>query len=161
MKRWLTTIIVAGVVVFNPVTIFVAWIGTAQWSNNHPETGTNLSAVDWLPASASDISYWKTYSWSAWEFTMKEEEFRKWASRYELREISGAQSIERFSWIQFWRSHRDYDGDAWEEEEREKRKHVATVRNGLFATERRKDGGGYKLVFDRETNRVYHQSNPR
>jgi hypothetical protein len=154
MKRWQTAIIVAAVVVSNTVTLGIVWFREVQWSNNHPETGTKLSAVDWLPPSASDISYWKTYSWSAWEFTMNEEEFPP----YELREIDDIQSIERFSWRESLRSRQGSDGDSWEQEER---RHVATVRNGLFATERRKDGGGYKIVFDRETNRVYHQSNPR
>ncbi|RBP40421.1 hypothetical protein DES53_108128 [Roseimicrobium gellanilyticum] len=157
MKRWLKKIIVAAVVVFNPLTIFVAWIGTAWLSNNRPETGTNLSAVDWLPQSASDISYYETYSWTAWECTMSEEDFRKWASRYELREISGALSIERFSWREAWRTHLGSGRDSWEEE----RKHVATVRDGLFAAKYWENGGGYKLVFDRETSRVYRQSNPR
>lgn len=138
MKRWLTTIIVAIVLIFNPLTLFVAWIGTAWWSNTHPETGMNLGSVDWLPRSASDVSYWETYSWSAWECTMGEEDFREWGTRYKLQEIKYAQSIERFSWMEFSRSSQDSDGDAWD---KERQKHVAIVRKGLFATERRENGG--------------------
>lgn len=47
--------------------------------SREPEIGVNISSVDWLPASAREISYFRSYGYTAYEFKIKESEFRDWA----------------------------------------------------------------------------------
>jgi hypothetical protein len=88
---------------------------------------------------------------------MNESDFRQWASGDDLKEIVERREIERFSWWEFRRT----GPKQYEDYILEERHHLASVSNGLFAVDRQRDGGGYHVVFDRDKNRVYFQSNPR
>lgn len=161
MKRKL--VIVALVLMLNPLTLLFLAIGGMWWSDTHPDTGVNVPSVGWLPESASNVSFYRTYSWTAYEFDIDEAGFREWARRFggELEPFSDGCRIERYSWREFCRSQASttVDGDAYYEEER---KHYAYVRNGLcyrYINER--NGGGVHVVYDRDAGRAYCQSNPR
>lgn len=142
---------------FSGIFVF-GWLGIGAWENANPEQGENQARVDWLPENASDISYYRAYSWKAWEYSMNESDFREAATRYNLREITEEQVIPRYSW---WTFRNTNNAKNYKDFFAEESKHYAKVRNGLFASERQADGGGFQLVFDRDQSRVYFQSNPR
>lgn len=153
-----TTLIVIAVLVFNPATLILGWIGMMLWGDSNPERGENQAHVDWLPETASDISYYRSYSRKVSEFSMNESDFRKWASGSDLKEITDRHEIRRFSWWEFQTTRpKQYDETYF----REERHHIAVVTNGLFASYRQSDGGGNYRVFDRDKNRVYFESNRR
>ena len=135
------------VVLLSPFLAVVGWIASAAWSNDHPERGVAEPGVDWLPAGASDVSYFKTYSFSAYEFHISEDGFRAWATEVELCEISAPVSIERYN---------RWDPQVSSSEQ------MATITQGLWGeTPRRGNGGGTRMVFDRETGTAYFQHSPR
>lgn len=128
------------------------------WKSANPDRGENLAQVDWLPETASDISYYRTYNLKVSEFSMNESDFRKWASDSDLKEIKDRQEIRRFSWWDYQKTRpKQYDETYFREEQN----HIAIVTNGLFSSYRQSDGGGNYTVFDRDKNRVYFESNRR
>lgn len=158
-KAILISAAIVAALLFNPLTLMVLWVGLGMWSNAHPETGVNVKTVDWLPPEATNISYYKTYSWRAYEFDMDEESFKRWARRWDLKPIKEEETITRYSYTSFLKQSRNYrNAKVYEAEEK---KHVATVSTGLYDREIRRNGGGYHVVYDREKQRAYFQSNPR
>ncbi len=134
-------------ILLSPILAISGWLIGAWWSNTHPESGENKSHVDWLPTSASNISYFKTYSYTAYEFNISEEDFIAWTDEENLIEISNPISIERFNF------HETYFPSA---------ENTTTVSNGLWwETPPRGNGGGTRIAFDRDTRTAYFQDNPR
>src|SRR5690554_1455303 len=48
-------------------------------SNQNPEIGEGLERVDWLPPKATNVSFIRSYSFTAYEFTIDEAGFKKFA----------------------------------------------------------------------------------
>lgn len=136
-------------VFLNPISLFVLWILGIGWSNSHPDTGANARRVSWLPSEASNISYYRTYSWTAFEFDIDEKAFKKWAHRWDIKSIRNEERIPRYSYYK-----QPY-------EKRNSKEHLAVVRNGLYASCKQSNGGGCHVVYDREKHKAYFQSNPR
>jgi hypothetical protein len=159
-KRLKLAAIVIAVLLLNPFSLLGLWLGTAYWSNAHPSLGANVESVSWLPADARNVSYYRTYSWTAYEFDIGEAAFRKWAAgEYDLKEISEPRSIMRYSYKNFarqWRGRRE--SDAYEAE---KEKHFAAITDGLYHFETWRNGGSIHVVYDRQKQKAYYQSNPR
>src|SRR5687768_14859438 len=44
------------------------------------ESGEHVARVSWLPESATDVSFFRSYSWTAYEFTIPEQDFLRWAA---------------------------------------------------------------------------------
>jgi len=149
-KTILTRTAIGAVILFNPLTLAVMWYVTARWSNSHPDTGENVAHVDWLPNTAHNISYYDTSSFTAYECSMKESDFRSFAieNDYPIAEIDKPQEIRRFGYMQA------ISDEAYKAA-------TARVVRGLFAQHRQSNGGGYHIVFDRETERLYFQSSAR
>ncbi|HOX08897.1 MAG TPA: hypothetical protein PK280_21055 [Planctomycetota bacterium] len=144
-RRRRLAIIVGLVVLFNPFTWMGCWLGGVCWLNAHPKVGENVQSVNWLPAGASRVSYYKAYSFTAFEFDIEENGFRQWASRWELKDIREPQSIMRYNYFvedapSYGRAH---------------------ITDGLYDEKRGENGGGYHVVYDRTARRAYFQSNPR
>ena len=93
---WIAVAILA-IIIFNPVTILATWLVPAYWSNKHPEIGEHVDHVNWLPPTASDICYFKTYSNTAYEFNIPENDFMNWAAKIKLSEIHDPFQIERYT----------------------------------------------------------------
>lgn len=149
---------VIAVLVLNPITLIFGWFGMMAWKDANPDRGENLAQVDWLPETASDISYYRTYNLKVSEFSMNESDFRKWASGSNLKEITDRHDVRRFSWWEFQKTRpKQYDEAYFREEQQ----HIVSVTNGLFSSFRQNDGGGSYRVFDRDNNRVYFESNRR
>jgi hypothetical protein len=65
--------------------MFAHWV---QRVNRPPEIAEGVQSVDWLPAEATDISYCRSYGFTAFEFKISEAGFREWAATaaYQSRE---------------------------------------------------------------------------
>ena len=125
----------------------------------HVETAESVKRVDWLPPTASNVSYYKSYGYTAYEFEMSEADFRCWA-RFEVKPITSKVQINRFSYMTRDSSALDLNSPderwkRWEEAG------TATVTDGLYYSERRSNGGGVSLAYDRQRGRVFYQTNPR
>ena len=135
-----------------PVLLVVLYIFCVTFP---AEIGENVSHVDWLQEDASEISYYRSYMWTAYEFKVSEESFLKHANPlWEFEEISEPVTISRYK--ERLLNINDFpDYGAFEKEA------CITVKNGIVSTTRRKNGGGYIAVYDRDTGKAYIQTNPR
>lgn len=118
------------------------------WVFPQTETGENLDRVDWLPASASHISYCNALMFRAHEYDMKEADFLELfhARKQLLAEINppGAAAPKTVSVFRFNRmSLKKGDPEA---------RHSA--RSGLHAQWREK-GWNNTILYDRKKGRVY------
>jgi hypothetical protein len=126
----------------------------------HVESGENVASVSWLPKSATNVSYYKSYSRTAYEFEIAEAEFVKWRD-WELRPIDGAISIPRYI-----RTRVPDFGPNPTTKEREIRveayeSRTARVANGLYYTYRQRNGGGVIVAYDRDRGKAFFWSSPR
>ena len=147
--------------IFNPFTLIVFFLAATMWTNKHPDVGEHIEQVDWLPPGASDICYYKTYSYTAYEFNISESEFREWGDRWEFTEIQEPFEIWRYnlSLVESPDRSGGYDTEAWEEYNNLVN---ATIVDGLcYRTPPRGNGGGVYVAYDRVTGRAYFQSSPR
>jgi hypothetical protein len=125
----------------------------------HFETAENVERVDWLPNTASNISYYRSYNFTAYEFDISEDEFRRW-TWLKVKPISEPVEIYRYSFVA-----RSYQGlgpnptnaqlEAAEAVER------ATISDGLYYEERHGNGRGVSIAYDRKRGRAFFQANPR
>ncbi len=113
----------------------------------HLEFGENVAAVEWLPATATNVSFHKTLVHDVYEFDISEPEFVKW-SRWQLGPIKTPVEIGRYN--------------AYERPGKPKPSALAstkppyrvTIASGLFFDDR-SQRGGTKVVYDRAEQRAY------
>ena len=149
VKKWIlgTLIVLGGSVALIPILVVAGWIFSAHRADNHPETGVSEAHVDWLPPSASNVSYFKAYSYTAYEFNISEDDFVSWAGDKRLTEISDPVSILRFN---------------FPDASFPKAENTAVIANGLWwETPPRGNGGGTQIAFDRDKKTAYFQDSPR
>jgi len=165
MKRRVSPAMLVGGFLFCLLALAWLWVGGVAWSDAHPDVGVNAPSVKWLPEAATNVSFYKTYSWTAYEFDIDEAGFRKWAKKLDLRPIQDAKFINRHSWREFSREANERCNEtgelgAWVYPV--ERKHFAVVRNGLFHKHTNGvNGGQTHLVYDRDDGRAYYTSNQR
>lgn len=123
--------------------IVIRIAGAVFFSDRNPEFGEHAKQVSWLMPEATDISYCLSFSFSAYEFSITEEAFRKALSKRPLREITHTVRIRRYNYLQ----------DLPEKER------TVTVTNGLAASEKGLRGH-YTVVYDRTTSRAYFEESP-
>jgi hypothetical protein len=123
------------------------------------EAAENVARVAWLPESASNISYYRSYNYTAYEFDMSEDEFKKWIW-LSVEPITKPVEVRRHSFITASRPDLG-PNPTLEELEAWEAIGTATIVNGLYHLHRRGNGGGVDVAFDRNKSRVYFQSNPR
>ena len=144
------------------ITIVGAAIGLIRGcfvALTHFETAENVDHVSWLPSSASNVSYYRSYTYTAYEFDISEEEFKKWIW-LDVNPITKPVKVNRYSYMAAQRialgpNPTQAELDAWEAAG------TATVKNGLYHSHRRGNGGGVDVAFDRDRGRVFFQTNPR
>ena len=126
------------------------------WSVSLPaEIGEHVPKVDWLSEDASDISFYRSYSWTAYEFKISEKSFLKQANPlWKFEEIRKPVEVPRYLF-------RLKKSSAYPDEGSFYRNTHVTVKNGLKAEERYRNGGGYLAAYDRDSGKAYIQSNPR
>jgi len=157
MKNKLGLGLLIGVLIPLSVT---ALVGLAMCSNAHPEIGENKSQVKWLPVQATNVSYYKTYSWTAFEFDLAEDQFKTWASKWDMKEIASPRALRRYTFRTLkcpkydTNPHGDYS--TWESQTK------VVITNGLFyQTPERANGGGTFVAYDRDHGKAYYESHPR
>ena len=149
LKKWIVRILsgVAILMALTPILAFAGWMITAWWSDTHPKSGVAVARVDWLPEFASNISFYKTYSYTAYEFDISEDGFRDWAGNKEMVEITEPVAVERYN---FPDTHFPSD------------ENTANISNALWwKTAPRGNGGGTLIAYDRDQGIAYFQDNPR
>ena len=148
------------------ITAFVAFsvwfVRSAYIDFTHVETNENLSAVDWLPQSASNISYYKSYQFTAYEFDISEAEFCEW-SRWDTAEITEPVKITRYTLVtgkipDIGTHYSQSEIDAYSAAIDQRR---ATIEEGLYYGHTRSNGGGVWVGYDRGLGRAFFQSSPR
>jgi len=146
--------------------MFTLWI---RGVNSPPEIGEDVISVDWLPAEATNINYYRSYVFTAYEFQISEAGFRKWAVTvaYESSEHVSYQPVSDladFKEKRFFTIER-YNRFIGEDEDLDYSEHLKAtsrkIENGLRGEMRRGSGGGYSIGYDRDTLTAYWQSNPR
>jgi hypothetical protein len=155
MKKKVIIPIVLLIVIVNPFTLYFFGV---MWSNTHPDTGENVKTVKWLPSDAKNISYYKTYSWTAFEFDIPEPSFNQWINKkWVMKPVGKDHSIMRYCSSNG--NHRTCS--CYQQCNNPKEKCIAVITNGVYDSQRWSNGGGYSVVFDRDAQRAYYQSNPR
>jgi hypothetical protein len=169
-KILIAVVILVAVIVLSPIILIVLWSGGVAWSNAHPSMGENVARVDWLPASASNVSFYITHMFRAYEFDIPEDHFVALAPgrNWKLSEIN--ENGWRVSTYRMGRKMREkYDlpiSDLSTEAEMAEYRRAQqimepSVTNGLVYEVRYGNGGGITVVYDRTKQRGYVQSNPR
>src|SRR4029450_8888779 len=64
----------------------------------HFETAENVDRVSWLPDSASNVSYYRSYNYTAYEFDISEDEFKKWIW-LDVKPITKPVEVHRYSYM--------------------------------------------------------------
>ena len=146
-----------------PFLLLAAWIVPVWYSNTHPEFGEHVNRVDWLPEEATDISFYKSYSYTAYEFKISEDGFSRSANAlWNFVEITEPEDITRYNYFveseQYYKQHPEFDYDAYNKLQNAT---TATVTHGIVAKQRWSNGGGYHAVYDRDRGIAYIQTNPR
>ncbi len=132
------------------------------------DQGRHAAGVRWLPREAVDVSYYRSYGYTCYEFTISERGFLAWARerKWNIRPITVPVTVPRFTrmvvpspvapvgfsgdWAKFYR-----DFKAWEAQSK------AVIPSGWTDSVRWGDGGGYVVAYDRTSGRAYFQANPR
>jgi len=137
----------------------LAFLRAAYIGLTYVETGENVARVAWLPHSASNISYYQSYSFTAYEFDIPEADFIAWVS-WEMQPITQPVTVMRYTYIRPQRPKPSENADF-----RELKAYMAhrqvEVADGLYYNHRRSNGGGVSVAYDRERGRAYFQSSPR
>ncbi len=155
-----TIIIILLIVFLNPISLIFFAISFALWSNAHPDKGENVEQVSWLPKEATNISYYKTYSWTAYEFDISEDGFKKWAKGYDLKTID--KPVEMMRYCYFTTKTPEYDSaqdgeyNKWQE-----RVNVKIFNGYYYRTPPRPNCGGTYVAYDLDQGKAYYRDNPR
>lgn len=111
------------------------------------------------PQEAKNLQYVVTYQFTAFEFNIDENGFRKW-SKWPLQEITEPQKIRRYTWLKTPQPLQTSNRETLSQQQFEELT-TATIRNGLFYHYVNTSGtGGCHVVFDRLESKAYFQSNP-
>ena len=165
----LLVLLLAGLVGL-PLLLYGAYRGFTD-----AEAGENVPGVSWLPGSARNVSFYRSYSFTAYEFDIPEREFLNWAGGqgWEVRKVEGDPDPPSVLRYHFGGGRLSYPADlhpgateseveAWKEalrayrSAREKR-----VERGYFYEHRQRNGGGVSVGYDLDAGRAYVQSSPR
>ena len=143
-------------------TFFAAFLFASVGSLIHVSTEENVPSVDWLPASASNVSYYKSYAFTAYEFDIVEQDFKA-CTNFDLLPITEPVKVYRYSNAMGRGTKLKPNASSAEylEHLETNEGRAAIVRRGLYHSHRRNNGVGVTVVYDREKGRAYFQSNPR
>ncbi len=144
-------------------TVFAVWFFFGAYRGlTDIEIGESVSRVDWLPEEATNVSFYRSYMNTAYEFDISERGFRDW-SRWELEEITEPVRIPRYLAYSTPPAQEPRDPTseeieafAWEQSNR-----AATIKNGLYYGYLQDNGGGIWVGYDRESGRAFYKSAPR
>ena len=125
----------------------------------HFEFAENVERVSWLPPAATNVSYYRSYNFTAYEFDITEVEFKRW-TWLDVKPIAEPVKVYRYSHRK--RANPDFGPNpSFEELEVWEATHRATASDGLYYNNRSSSSGGVTVAFDRTKGRAYFQTNPR
>ncbi len=132
--------LIAGILLFlSPLLLLGLWFGGVWYSEHHPDQGEHARRVSFLPETATDVSWYRSYNSTGFDFKISEADFKKW-SRWEVREIAEPFSV-------FLRR------NAGQEQ--------IKIKNGLYYFSTARNGGITLVAYDRASGRAYFYSTPR
>lgn len=118
-------------------------------SDLHPiRTGVSVASAEVtflkLPSTASDVSYWENgYFWMA-DFTLPEEDFLAVFPKFQFIPITDSERVELLVY-----------GDPNQPPYRQFDRPVRKVTSGLIYETRQGNGGGFRIVYDRDASKGY------
>jgi len=125
-------------------------MGWAAWTmlGDHSETGFHCAQVDWLPSSASDVSFYRNQTLSfteIYEFRIPKADFEALARKqnWPLRPAKPEDSVMRFTMC-LPSGHPEY-----------RQPFYAMSSKGLFYEYRQSNNGGTAVLFDEATSMAY------
>ncbi|MDD4817592.1 MAG: hypothetical protein PHI85_06450 [Victivallaceae bacterium] len=124
------------------------FFGKEEAENAHGGSNVPMDvAAQRMPDGASDVQYYFSPTFTAFEFNTDEPTFTRWAAAWTPHEISSPVKIKRHNYMG------DAAGPVDAPDE-------ITVTAGLAAGHMRPDGTGEMTVFDRTLNRAYYLNIP-
>lgn len=142
---------------------FWIWLSMAGYhAFTKVESGENLPSVSWLPKSATNVSYYKSYSFTAYEFEIPEADFVKWRG-WKLKPIDKTVSVPRYCRMT---AKLPLVGPNPTEAElcREAEAYAARsawVADGLYYEYRQQNGGGTIVAYNRNLQKAFVWTQPR
>jgi len=123
------------------------------------EVGEHRENVSWLPKNATNVSYIRSYTFTAFEFDIPEPEFLKWAERWKVQPVSAPCKIRRYTTMSNrLPPSRDSSLDDW----RDRAVQEVTISDGYFWSDPPSGSGrNVSVGYDRIRGRAYYQANPR
>lgn len=149
--------------------IYTALIALAIWlvrgaylGFTQVESGEVVASVDWLPKSASNVSYYRSYMNTAYEFDIDEADFLKW-SRWGGAEITEPVRLRRY--LAFSTPPPPEPSSPTNDEmvafAIEYGRRGVTIRDGLYYGYLQTNSGGVWVGYNRSSGRAYYHSAPR
>ena len=109
----------------------------------------NVKSVSWLPAEATNISYYRGTLNSVYEFDISEKGFFEWSGKWKVKPIDAPLEIRRYSDSNL----RGLDSNG--------ERRFKVVKHGYyFKTPPRGDGGLTCVAYDLESGRAYFEESP-
>lgn len=147
---------------FVTLTAVVIWSALGTYSHfTRVEYGENVPSVSWLPKTATNVSYYRSYAFTAYEYEISEDELMKHSPR-KLGAIDGTVSVPRFS---FHRPLPEFGPNPTEKELQILAEAFhgkwADVNDGWYYSSRFNNGGGVISAYDRRQKKAYYWSAPR
>jgi hypothetical protein len=145
------------------IIAFVAMLLLGYHGLTYCETAENVQSVSWLPEGATNISYYRSYRFTAYEFDISEEGFQEWAKRWgQVQPIKDPVRVNRFSTLIQPPSNVSTSSiGQMEVSGTEIDPATATISDGYFYEKRQSNGGGVCVAYNSKAKRAYFQSNPR
>lgn len=143
------------------LAVLLGWWASFDFSR--VEEGENVRSVNWLPGSASNVSFFKSYLYTAYEFDIPEPEFIKW-SGWKLTTITQPVHVSRYCFFKvntLPSPAPNATNEEWEAFEKTRSTAIATITNGLYFEYLHGNGGGVRVAYDRDRGRAFFWSSPR
>ena len=122
-----------------------------------PDFGENLQSVDWLPETASNVSYYRSDQVEIYEFSITVEEYKRWAERQgmHIRTITSPISVSRYMAYIPGNPHLVPSSDGLTSEEFHQWQNMISIQveSGLYASEE----GHYTAVYDYNSHKCYYE----
>jgi hypothetical protein len=131
------------------------------------EFAENVSGVPWLPAAARNVSYYRSYSWTAYEFDIPEADFLTWASDYDLQPIHEKVVVSRYlARMLNWSVMRNPSSTREAEVMMARQEHYRglvshSIEHGHYHRTVQSNGGGITVAYDSDIGRAFVQRSPR
>ncbi len=136
--KFLKWILIAGLAVLVAVGLYFVYFFTQV------REGENESFVTWLPPSATNVSYYRSFHIDAHEFDISEEHFLAlFKLRDQLEPVKDAVTVTRYT--------------KYYKEPRPETEHAAVIKNGLYYT-KKINGRTFCVAYDRNRKRAYFYS---